>query len=378
MDAGCTFDVRWSVDRYVILSAAQYRASAVPVLMSVHPVPRSVREYGFELRLAAHLERDGLPGLADVEDGGLLGRQLGTSVAGAGSRVMDLVYVEPGPDFDIRRRLSGRTIPPVAIESDVGVGRFQPLASAIDAPPEIARRIGEAAAEAGFFELARRSGSVVARQTTRYPDWFGRLVGIENKPDLGSPGDLAAQLRQDRSLRVLDAVILATETYVTRAHLNRLPDAIGVWRVDFDAPDPIEVIREPSRLRTDGAGFEVVDAGPGRVDVEPVSQADKARQRRRIAERAYGKGWRTFELPACATADPTAVAGTTGLPGCSWKGRLVDPAAECGPSCSGHEPAAAPVPERGPEAERERRTPWVADPPGVARRQVDLDHFRSE
>lgn len=335
-----------------------------------------MREYGFELRVCAHLERDGLPGRPQVSPGGILGRQLGTSVAGAGTRVMDIVAVEPGPAFDTRRQLSADTIPPLAIESDVGVGRFSPVAKAIDAPSEIARRVADDAAAAGFFETTRRDGQRVARRTTRYPDWFGRLVGIENKPDLGNPGALAAQLRQDVSLQVLDAVILATGTYVTRAHLNRLPEAVGVWRVDFDAEDPIEVVREPTLLDPKSPAFEVLDDHPGRVDVEPVAPAAKAAQRRRIAERAYGKGWRTFESPACANLEPATVAGTDGLPGCSWLDRLVEPAAECGTTCRGHEPAEPP--DLDPEAERARRTPWLADPPGMARQQADLEHFRRQ
>lgn len=335
-----------------------------------------MREYGFELRLAAHLERAGIPGIPTLDQGGILGRQLGTSVVGVGSRVMDLVYVEPGPAFETRRRLASGTIPPLAIESDIGVGRFRPVTGALDAPPEIARRIAEDAAAVGFFETTRRNGRTVARRTTRYPDWFGRLVGIENKPDLGSPGDLAAQLRQDRSLGVLDAVVLATSSYVTRAHLNRIPDAIGVWRVDLDESDPIEVVREPSPLDVSGTGFEIVDEYTGRLEVAPVDPAEKAGQRRRIAERAYGKGWRTFQFPACAHADPRSVAGTDGLPGCTWKGRLVEPGAECGATCPGHEPGSAPAVALA--AERERRTPWIADPPGAARRQADLEHFRGE
>ena len=335
-----------------------------------------MREYGFELQLSAHLERDGLPGFSDLEQGGIIGRQLGTSVAGIGSRVMDLVYVEPGPEFDARRRLSAMTIPPLAIESEVGIGRFRPLSSAIDAPPEVATHVAEAAAEAGFFELARHAGTQVVRQTARYPQWFGRLVGIENKPDLGTPGDLAAQLRQDVSLGVLDAVILATGSYVTRAHLNRLPEGVGVWRVDLDAESPIEVVREPSLLGADEPGFEILAEHPGRFEVEPVGPDAKARQRRRIAERAYGKGWRTFDLPACARVEPAEVAGTTGLPGCTWKDRVVDPAAECGPDCGGHEPASPPATDL--TAERARRTAWLQDPPGAARRQADLGHFREE
>jgi hypothetical protein len=334
-----------------------------------------VREFEFELRLSAHLEQSGVPGVPDLAPEGVIGRQLGTSVAGAGGRVMDLVYVEPGPAFEARQRISPVTIPPLAIESDVGVGRFRRATAAIDAPPEVARRVAESAIEAGFFERSR-NGQLAVRQATRYPDWFGALVGVENKPDLDRPGDLTSQLRRDVSLGVLDAVVLATGSYVTGAHLNRLPDAIGVWQVDLDAADPIEVVREPTRLDPDAVGLEVVAEHPGRIDVEPVSAAAKRFQRRRIAERAYGKGWRTFDLPGCVHAEPRTVAGTSGLPGCSSKDRLVDPGCECGPDCPAHEAGSPPAVDLA--RERERRTAWVADPPGLARKQANLEHFCDE
>jgi hypothetical protein len=331
-----------------------------------------VREYGFELRLCASLERAGLPGRPDVAADGILSRQLGTSVHASGGRIVDVVYVEPGPAFEERVALGPATISDAAIEADVGVGRFTRATRAIDGPPERARAIAERAAEIGFFERERRDGNTVVRQVARYPDWFGRLVGIENKPDLGTPGDLAAQLRTDVSLGVLDAAILATESYVTRAHLNRLPDTVGVWRVHPDDPLDIEVVREPKPLDPGAAGVEPLDWHANRVDVAVVSPGDIARQRRRVAERAYGKGWRTFDLPACEKCLPDSQRDTT-LPYCEYHDRIVNPTESCSPACPGH--AQSSPPDVDLDAERERRTPWVAAPPPLARRQSGLDRF---
>lgn len=343
-------------------------------VLSTRTVASLVREYGFELTVAAALERAGLPGSPGVEAGGFLARQLGTSVRAAGSRIMDLVYVAPGPTFEERVKLSPRTIPPRAIESDVSVGSWTPAASAVEAPPEVATEIVDTAVSAGFFERRRRGGRTVIRRATRYPDsWFCGLLGIENKPDLARPGDLLAQLRRDRSLQVLDRLVVLTASHVTRAHRNRLPGSVGIWRFDPD-DGQFEAIRDPAPLDSAAASFEIRAERPGRFDVMPVEPAAKARQRRRIAERAYGKGWRTFELPGCAKASPRTIAGTDGLPGCEWAGRLVEPNAECSTACPGYDPARPPSIDL--DAERERRTPWDADPPGAAREQASLSAFR--
>ncbi|GGM57722.1 hypothetical protein J2752_001027 [Halarchaeum rubridurum] len=324
-----------------------------------------MREFAFELRLCARLERE-YPVVA---------RQLGTSVRAAAGRIVDVVCLTRGPEFDARTRLTPDAIPAAAIKADVGVGRWRRVTDAVDAPPARARDIAERGRDAGFFELDRRDGHAVVRRTARYPDWVGDLVGIENKPDLGEPGNLAAQLRHDVSLGVLDFSILATESYVTRAHLNRLPPAVGVWRVDVDAAEPITVVREPTRLDADGWGLEPGDAHPGRREIASVSPAAKATQRRRVAERAYGKGWRTYDLPACANAERGREAGATTLPFCAYEGRLVDPAAECGPDCPGHDPADPPAVD--PEGERAARQAWDPDA-ASARTQAGLGRWTSE
>jgi len=321
-----------------------------------------VREFAFELALCAHLEN---------ETDAIVSRQLGAGVRKPGGRVVDTVIVEPGSAFDARAAITPESIPLEAIESDVGPGRFRPASRAIEGPPERVDRIVERAVEVGFFERERRNGREYVRQVARYPDWVDRIVGVENKPDLGRPGDLETQLRIDASLGVLDAVVLATESYVTGAHRNRIPESVGIWRFDPETGER-EVLREPAALAPHEPGVELLDRRPGRADVRIVTPAEKARARTRIAERAYGKGWRTYSFPACTRVEPDDPA----RPHCAWKDRAVDPAVECSPDCPGH--VEAPAPAVDLESARAERQPWEPDPDGRARRQSGLDRFAGE
>lgn len=331
-------------------------------------------EFAFELQLCAHLEQE-YP---------LVSRQLGAGVHTPGGRVIDILCVTPGPEFETRTRLTPRTIPAGVVEASIGVGEWTRVGRAFDGPPERGHRLAEAGADAGFLEYERRGGQTVVRQAARYPDdWFGRLVGIENKPDLGVPGALETQLRTDVSLGVLDEVWLATESYVTGAHLNRIPDEVGVWRVTVDDADTqdegggtsarVEVVREATPLETAGPGIELLDERPGHSEIAVATSDEIRRQRRRMAERAYGKGWRTYSMPACVHAESGSASGTTGLPYCEYKDRLVDAAGECGADCAGFE--SGPEPAVDHEAERARRSAWNPDPDSVARTQAGLDRF---
>ena len=322
-----------------------------------------MREYAFELATCAALEAD---------SDGIVARQLGSH-----SRVVDVVEVAPGPEFDERVAIAPEAIPAAAIESDVGVGRARYWKDALELPPERARSVVDRAVEVGFFEAERRNGRRYVRQAARYPDWFDGLRAFENKPDLDRPGDLRLQLRKDASLGLFDEVVLVTASYVTGAHLNRLPEAVGVWRFDPGTGE-VEVVREATPLATGEPGLAVLEERPARVAVEPVGADEKVRRRRRLAERAYGKGWRPGTLPACGQ---TAARGPPfrpddALPYCAWKGRFVDPARECGPGCGGHEPAEAPAADPG--SVRAERTPWDPDPEGTDRRQAGLDRFAGD
>ncbi|WP_224448503.1 DUF5787 family protein [Haloprofundus salilacus] len=320
-----------------------------------------MQEFGFELALCAHLE--------EATDS-LVARQLGAAVASPGSRIVDTVLVEPGPEFDARTRITPDSIPALAIESGAGVGRATYWKDAFDCHPDVARRVADRAVDLGFFERERRGGREYVRRTTRYPEnWFAHLVGIENKPDLGRPGDLERQLRTDVSLALFDEVVLATESYVTRAHLNRIPEEVGVWRFDPDSGER-EVVRKATTLPVTGPGVELLDERPLRTDVAIVGADEKCRKRRRIAERAYGKGWRTYDLPPCARLSLT----DDGRPYCEHFGRVVDPGSDCGESCAGFEAGAGPEKEEL-DGIRAERSAWVREPSGVARRQSGLSRF---
>jgi len=328
------------------------------------PRTAAVREFGFELSLCAHLEGD-----RDA----VLARQLGGGVTEPGGRVLDTVVVEPGRAFDERTAITPDRIPDAILLSELGPGRFRRVTAAIDARPDRARSIAEHGAKIGFLELERRSGQLHARQVTRYPhDWFGEILGIENKPDLGTPGALEEQLRIDVSLGLVDRVVLATESYVTGAHRNRIPEAVGIWRFDPESGE-LTVLREAESLAVDESGVEVLDRRPGVSSIEIVSPEAKRRARRRVAERAYGKGWRTFDFPACAEMEARSRQRGASLPWCAWKGRIVNPASECGEDCPGYETAAAPDVDQS--AEREARSSWIADPVGRQRTQAGLDSF---
>ena len=316
-------------------------------------------EFRFELALCAALESPDR----------VLARQLGSGVTSPGARIVDICLLRPGPNFDDRAAISPDRIPEAAIEARVGPGEAVPVAEAFDLPPERATAVVDAAVEAGYLERERRGGRPVVRTTARYPDdWVGSLTAIENKPDLGNPGDLTTQLRYDVALGLFDEVVLATASYVTRAHLNRIPDAVGVWRFDPETGSR-EVLREPTPLEPNERGIEIREQRGLRTDVSIVGAEAKARKRRRIAERAYGKGWRP-DPPACSHATTTA----DGRPYCAEFGRVVDPGRECGEACDAHEPADPPSTDR--DRLRDERTAWVADPDGGGpRRQSGLSRF---
>ena len=314
-------------------------------------------EFAFELALCRQLE-------ADQE--GIVSRQLSTGVRGR--RVMDVVCVSPGQGFDERRAITADTIPPAAIESDVGAGVATYWKDAFDCHPETAAAAVESAVECGFFERERHNGRTYVRQTARYPDWYGGLLGIENKPDLGRPGALETQLLTDVELGVLDEVVLATASHVTGAHLNHIPEAVGVWRFDPDSGERT-VLREPTTLSPGEHGVEILDRSSGRTEIRIATPNELRRARQRIAERAYGKGWRSYDLPDCARIEPD----DAGLPLCPWKGRTVRPAVDCGPDCPGYQPDDSA--DIDLERIRAERSPWDPDPAGRQREQSGLDQF---
>lgn len=340
-----------------------------------------MREFAFEIALCATLESETPNTNKNVNEnkaeceqqngcvGAFVSRQLGASTRGR--RVLDVLTVAPGPEFDARTEITAESIPDAAIAADVGVGRARFWKDCFDCHPNRARAAVDRAVEIGFFERERRKGRTYIRQTARYPDWFGSLRAIENKPDLDRPGDLQAQLRTDVSLAVCDEIVLATASYVTGAHLNRIPEQVGVWR--FDPETGVHnVIREPERLPT-GPGIEVLTEHPSRTDIAVVSREEKTRLRRQLAERAYGKGWRV-EFPACPHVENIDIAGVGGIPYCTRQDRIVRPAdaCDCADERTEHD-------RNSPDlaAIREEHSPWMRNPENSATRQAQLDHFQN-
>ncbi|KPN30144.1 hypothetical protein SY89_00867 [Halolamina pelagica] len=130
-------------------------------------------EVAFELALSAHLE---------AATDWIVARQLGAGVETPGARVMDLVGVVPTERVTDRAAITDRTIPPLAVEADVGVGEAVPVTEAFDCSPEHAASVAERAAELGFFHRSRRGGRTYVRQTTRYPSGSTDSSGSRTSP----------------------------------------------------------------------------------------------------------------------------------------------------------------------------------------------------
>jgi hypothetical protein len=317
-------------------------------------------EAAFEFQLCAHLE-----GARDA----IIARQIGASPVRARRRILDVVCIEPGPQFDARAQIGPTAIPDVLIRAEIPTGRARPVGRCLPVEPPHREAILDAGVTAGFIERERRGGRTLIRRTTAYPaDWFGPILAVENKPDLGRPGALAEQLRFDLSLAVADAVVVATASTVTGVHLNRIPAPVGVW--EFDATTGARTVhRDPEPLPVDAPAMVPTGRRSDHVPVQAVTPAQKRRVRRRLAERAYGRGWRRFPLVGCAHFRLDAAAA----PRCAELATPIDPAHTCGEGCPLYTPAAPPRDVR--RQVRAARTPWVADAAGFAREQSRIGEF---
>ena len=99
-----------------------------------------------------------------------------------------------------------------------------------------------------------------------------------------------------------------------------------------------------------------------------MTAGEKERYRRRVAERAYGKGWRV-PFPDCPHVEERSVAGVGGLAYCTRTGRYVRPADACDVEPEDAGPAV------DIDARRAEHSPWVRDPAGAKRRQAGLDFY---
>ena len=318
-------------------------------------VVRPDAEFGYELLVCRFAE------LAWYPDGErrpvIVSRQLGTK-----RRRWDTVVIEVDPDaFAQRRAFGDRTI-----DSDLlHVVRHAPRTwewyrDALPHPGYPWRYVLQAvhrAAGRDLIDKRRRGNRIEIRRHRRYPDWVERIVAIENKPDLDrSAADaLADQLAHDVEVGLADEVWLATETTGDRvepAMLRSMPVEAGVLTTDFTAgvtPESGDVAWYPSAV------------APATRDPKTVTR------RLEIAERAFGKGWRSYHdtmRPDCRNFELRR-GGRALVPYCTAKGRMPTDR-ECSGSC----------PEFSPEPPGWRTKGWpIEGGPGKAIQRL-LDRRR--
>ncbi|AUV81703.1 hypothetical protein C2R22_08620 [Salinigranum rubrum] len=278
-------------------------------------------EFTFELVACRWAEREWPPD-GPRADAVLVARQVGTR-----KRRWDTLVVEADPAGLRGRDLLG----PDELDSDLlHVVRHAPAEwawyrDALPHPGYPWRYVREAihrAAARDAVETRRRGNRIELRRVAPYPDWISRVVAIENKPDLDASAAraLASQIRYDVDCGLLDEVWVATratDESVPAVLLEEFPVEAGVLAVD-PLSGTAEVLWHPSRLSPD----------------------DESEDRRTvIAERAYGRGWRSYVdtmRPDCRHFELTEVGGAF-VPHCAAKGRC-QTNAECAGSCRSFEP----------------------------------------
>lgn len=308
-----------------------------------------MKEFGFELRLCAWVERNWSP-TGERVGCPVVARQLGTK-----HRRWDTVVIETtDAGLTDRAPFGGERL-----DSDLlHVARNAPSSWAYyrDTLPDPGypwRYVREAvhrAADRGFVETRRRGNRIEIRRRYRYPAWVDRIVAIENKPDLDAAAArvLAQQLEHDVALGLADEVWLATsatDDEIEPALLETMPVEAGVLSVSEDATGPtVEPVWRPRTLDPTETGTRILDRPDGgSVDGSAArfEYADpdwKRRKRLEIAERAYERGWRSYVetmRPDCRSfelRDPTGP-----FPWCVSKDRE-QTAAECSARCRAFEP----------------------------------------
>ncbi|MFB6183217.1 MAG: DUF5787 family protein [Haloarculaceae archaeon] len=311
---------------------------------------RAASEFHFELRVCQWAERHWPPAGTLADDRvALVARQLGTK-----RRRWDTVVVECNREALARRARFG----PRELDSDLlHVVRNAPAEWAWyrDALPDpgypwrYVRAAVHRADDRGLVETRRRGNRIQLRRKWTYPDWVERIVAVENKPDLDASAarDLRPQLERDVAMGLADEVWVATRATggrVEPALLEDVPVEAGILTV---APDglTVDVAWLPGTLDVATPGTRILDRPDGTdgdlsaARFEYVSVADKRDKRLEIAERAYGRGWRSYVdsmRPDCRhfqlRADESGA-----LPWCAAKERHPT-AVECAGSCPSFEP----------------------------------------
>jgi hypothetical protein len=287
-------------------------------------------EFGYELLVCRYAELSWHP--SDGARPAIVSRQLGTQ-----ARRWDTVVIEVDPTaFAARRAFGERTIDSdllhVVRHAPADWGWYRDALPHPGYPWRYVRQAVHRAAGRDLIEKRRRNNRIQLRRKRPYPDWVERIVAIENKPDLdrSAAAALADQLDHDVETALADEAWLATETTGERvepALLRAMPVEAGILATDFSAGvdgDAADVAWHPSDLSP---------AGRGSRDAETETR------RLEIAERAYGKGWRSFHetmRPDCRHFE-LHHDGRAVVPYCAAKMKRPT-ARECFGSCSSFAP----------------------------------------
>jgi hypothetical protein len=301
-------------------------------------------EFTFELLVCRWAELGWPPDGADAADdaGGdppvIVSRQLGTQ-----QRRWDTIVIECDPEgLAARREFGDRTIDndllPVVRHAPAEWGYYRDALPDPGYPWRYVREAIHRAAARGLVEKRKNGNRIEIRRKRPYPDWVNRIVAVENKPDLdaSAAAALSDQLEHDVGTALADEVWLATGRTGERvepALLRQFPVEAGVLTFDLTDEDSATVDADAASVDWLPSTLDTT-APSGRFDA-----AEKARRRRWIAERAYGKGWRSFTettRPDCRWFD-VARAGRGMVPVCGAKGRC-QTEAECGSRCGSFEP----------------------------------------
>jgi hypothetical protein len=302
------------------------------------PTPATDSEFSFELLVCRWAELGWPPGddAAGSDDAApvLVSRQLGTK-----KRRWDTIVIECDPEgLAARREFGDRTIDgdllPVVRHAPAEWEYYRDALPDPGYPWRYVREAIHRAAARGLVEKRKNGNRIEIRRKRPYPDWVSRIIAIENKPDLdaSAAAALSDQLEHDVDTALADEVWLATGRTGERvepALLRQFPVEAGVLTFDFSAgtsADAAAVDWLPSALDPTAGG-------------ERFDSAEKARRRRLIAERAYGKGWRSFTettRPDCRWFE-LARSGRGTVPTCAAKDRCQSEA-ECGRRCGSFEP----------------------------------------
>lgn len=328
-------------------------------------------EFGFELRFCAWAER-AWPPTGSRHGTVVVGRQVGTR-----RRRWDTVLVEADPDGLAARAAFGED----TLDSDLlDVVRYAPAEWAwyrdvLPDPGYPWRYVREAihrASDRGILETRRDGNRIEIRRIAPYPDWVRRLIAIEHKPDLDASAAraLSDQLERDVAMGLADEVWLATRATGDRvepALLADIPVEAGVLVMSGGDDLDATVQWHPRSLAVEAPGTQILDRpGGGAHDrsaarFEYLDPSTKADRRIELAERVYGRGWRSYVetmRPDCRHFSVER-RGSGYVPYCGAKQRE-QRARECAGSCPEFEPE--------PPAWRQRDWPLSGGPGNAVKR----------